>query len=137
MKICITRGIYGFRKNGNVIEKTKNDPPFEVDEEEGKRLVSLKVAKCVEALSETTEDAVEKENVQDEGQNGSTGYISRSSLEELSKEDLIALAEEFGIKKYGNKADLVERLMQCPVAIEDEGLLDEEEMPELNAEEPD
>lgn len=137
MKICITRGIYGFRKNGNVIEKTKNDPPFEVDDEEGERLVSLRVAECVDVLPEATEDAAEKENVHDEEQSSRTGYISRSSLEELNKEDLIVLAEEFGIKKYGNKADLVERLMQCPVAIEDEGLLDEEEMPELNAEEPD
>lgn len=32
MKIRITRGTYGYRENGDVIEKTKDNGPFEVND---------------------------------------------------------------------------------------------------------
>lgn len=137
MQIRITRGIYGFRENGNVVEKTRNDPPFEVDAKEGKRLVSLRVAECVEMLPEQGEIVTESENNADEGSGSRAGYIARSELEGMSREELVALAEKFGVKKNCSKADLVERLSQCPVSVEEDELLDETEVPELSAEEPD
>lgn len=137
MQIRITRGIYGFRENGNVVEKTRNDPPFEVDAKEGKRLVSLRVAECVEMLPEQGEIVTESENNADEGSGSRVGYIARSELEDMSREELVALAEKFGVKKNGGKAELVERLSQCHVSVEEDELLDETEVPELSAEEPD
>lgn len=137
MQIRITRGIYGFRENGNVVEKTKSDPPFEVEAKEGKRLVSLRVAECVEMPPEQGEIVTESENNADEGSVSRAGCIARSELEDMSREELVALAEKFGVKKNGSKADLVERLSQCPVSVEEDELLDETEVPELSAEEPD
>ncbi len=137
MKIRITRGIYGFRENGNVVEKTRSDPPFEVDAEEGKRLVSLRVAECVGMPPEWSEIVTESENDADERAGSRSGYIARSELEDMRKKDLIALAEKFDMKKNGSKADLVERLSQCSESIEEDTPMDEAEVPELNAEDPD
>ncbi len=62
MKIRITRGIYGFKQNGNVLEKTASSTPFEVSDEEGKRLVALDVAEKVDDID------VEKDDSQEEGE---------------------------------------------------------------------
>jgi hypothetical protein len=47
MFIKIIQGCYGYRGkdgNGSVNPKTTTDPPFEVSETEGKRLIELNVA---------------------------------------------------------------------------------------------
>lgn len=135
MKIRITRGIYGYQEKGNIVEKTKADPAFDVDEDEGKRLISLKVA---EAVSSEHENAVlvdeEKDTVS--GETSKEGHISRETLESMKKEELGRLAEELGIKKSGSREDIMERIMQCPVYVDDEEALDDAEMPELTAEDP-
>lgn len=135
MNIRITRGMYGFVNNGNVIEKTKSDPPFEVDDEEGKRLIALKVAKFVD-VSEKTDGTVG--SPEEDDAEGDFGHISKEDLENMSKEDLCRLAEKFGIKKNGSKTDLVERLRQCSVLYEDEDEepMGEGEMPVLKPEDP-
>ncbi len=135
MKIRITRGIYGFRENGNVVEKTSGDPPFEVSDKEGNRLISLHVAKVVDAMDKTAETSADKETEADGDTSSETEPVSKEDmLNHMSKDDLCRLAEEFGIKKSGSKTELVERLMQCPVW--DEQTMDEDEIPELEAEDP-
>lgn len=136
MKIRITRGIYGFRENGNVVEKTKNDPPFEVNDGEGKRLLSLNVAESVSSVEKTTVSGAEKETDTDGNTSDLSESISREDLEKMSKADLYRLAEKFGIRKNVSKTEMVEQLVQQFALHEDEELMDESEMPELKAEDP-
>ncbi len=135
MKIRITRGIYGFRENGKVVEKTKSDRPFEVDDKEGARLIALKVAESADDDKSIEIDRSEK----DEGRpdTAGEGYLTREELVSMSKEDLSRLAEELGVKKTGSKKELVEQLLQCSIGYEEEEPLEEDEVPDLNAEEPD
>lgn len=134
MKICITRGIYGFREDGCVVEKTGSSAPFEVDEEEGLRLIELNVAKKV------AEDGFSDKEKSVEDAAGDTPLItvriSRESLKGMKKEELYRLAEELGIRKSGSKEELAERLSQCPVWEEDEETPEDAEEVELTAEEP-
>lgn len=140
MKIRITRGIYGFRENGNVVEKTKNDPPFEVNDEEGERLLSLNVAESVSSVEKTTASGAEKETDTDGNASENTSdlseSISREDLEKMSKVDLYRLAEKYGIRKNVGKTEMVEQLVRKLALYEDEELMDESEMPELKAEDP-
>lgn len=46
--IQITRGTFGHRDGRQIIPKTKNDPPFEVDDATAERLIAKKVAAYVE-----------------------------------------------------------------------------------------
>lgn len=138
MKIRIIRGIYGFREKGNVVEKTSSSAPFEVDDDEGNRLISLNVAEEVNnsaAMGDVMQD--QKEEPEEETDVlAKIGSTSKESLEEMDKKDLCAFAEALGIKKTGSKAELIERLQQCPVWAEDTGDPAGEEMPDLTAEDP-
>ncbi len=136
MKIRIKRGIYGFRSNGNVVEKTSSSAPFEVTDEEGERLISLRVAEKVKpeiAVTETTDEEFPDDEVD---MIDRMGNISKQSLKGMSKEDLIKFAEALGIDKSGNKKDLEERLKQCTVWAEDAELQEEEGDPDLFPEDP-
>jgi len=135
MKICITRGIYGFRQNGSLVEKTSSSAPFEVDDEEGKRLIALHVARRVSDETKAAEVSMTEHDTADTSHE-KEGKISVENLDNMGKEELCRLAETLGLKKTGSKAELIERLKQCPVWEEDTEELDEDEMPELNAEYP-
>lgn len=158
VKIRVTCGGCGIEytdEHGNARHtlKTAESGPFMCDAEQADRLVRLGVAAYV-----TTKELDKKEegSDQDPGEipDTQTGYLSAEDLENtkirvtrgilsredlanMSKEDLSKLAEKFGIKKTGSKKDLVEQLSQCVVGYEDEEIMDEEEVPDLNAEEPD
>lgn len=138
MKIRITRGIYGFREKGNVVEKTNSSTPFEVDDDEGNRLISLNVAEKADNLAVTGDVTQDQEAEPDEEVDviAKIGSTSKESLEDLDKKELYSFAEALGIKKTGSKAELVARLQQCPVWAEDTGDPAGEEMPELTAEDP-
>lgn len=135
MKICITRGIYGFRQNGSLVEKTSSSAPFEVDDEEGKRLIAFNVARRVSDEIVKAEISKAEHDTAD-GLHEKEGRFSVEDLDNMGKEELCRLAEALGLKKTGSKAELIERLKQCPVWVEDTEELDEDEMPELNAEYP-
>ncbi len=135
MKICITRGIYGFRQNGSLVEKTSSSAPFEINDEEGKRLIALNVAKRVsDEIGEAETFKTEPGTTDD--LHGKVGNISMEDLDAMGKEELCKLAEALGVKKTGSKAELIERLKQCPVWAEDTEEMDEDEIPDLNAEYP-
>jgi len=138
MRICITRGIYGFRQDGGMVEKTNRSAPFEVEDEEGRRLILLGVAREVHCGG--------KENrIPDTPLAGEGGPDSQAEdtppdgLENMSFSELRKAAKELGIKGSGSREELIERLRQCPEWKEDEDgeeALEAEDMPELTAEEP-
>lgn len=139
MKIQITRGIYGFRQDGNVMEKTKDSAPFEVDDKEGERLIALCVAQKVMSMENEQDYPIAEEP---EGPDGDDdvfdrmGKIHKGSLAGMKRDDLSQFADALGIKKNGSKEELVKRLQQCPVWAEDGEAQDAEDIPELLAEDP-
>ena len=137
MRVRITRGIYGFMESGHLVEKTNRSAPFEVDEDEGKRLIMLNVAKQVSADSCFEEAFVPDENEETEGKEsrdaGENG--PGDALEDMALEELRAMAKEMGVKRSGSREELIERLRQC-LESEGEEALDESDMPELTVEEP-
>lgn len=143
MRIRITRGIYGFVKNGNVVEKTKDDPVFEVDDEEGKRLLDLNVAEAVSVAGKTVDSMTGPVMLEAEDGAGVSDPFSIEVLVNRSKEDLCRLAETLGVKKNGSKEELAERICQHvqlhgdDVPIEaDDVLFETNDVPELTAEDP-
>lgn len=143
MRIRITRGIYGFMKNGNVVEKTKDDPDFEVDDEEGRRLIDLNVAEAVNVAEKTVGSMTETVMTEIEDDGDVSDPFSIEVLENRSKEDLCRLAETFGIKKNGSKTELAERIFQYVQSQEDDNSIEADDVPfetdddpELTAEDP-
>ena len=123
MKIRIIRGMYGNRENGRIVEKNLDSPPFEVAEKEGQRLIGLGIAASAEARkAEEIEEPEEAEVM--------TGYLTREQLEDMKLEELRFLAESLGLKKNGSRTELIERIMEESVEIE------EEEAPELSPADP-
>lgn len=123
MKIRIIRGMYGNRENGRIVEKNLDSPPFEVAEKEGQRLIGLGIAASAEARkAEEIEEPEEAEVM--------TGYLTREQLEDMKLEELRILAESLGLKKNGSRTELIERIMEESVEIE------EEEAPELSPADP-
>ena len=96
MRVRITRGIYGFMESGHLVEKTNRSAPFEVDEDEGKRLIMLNVAKQVSAESCFEEAFVQDENEETEGKEsrdaGENG--PGDALEDMALEELRAMEKE-------------------------------------------
>lgn len=139
MRIRITRGIYGFVKNGNIVEKTKDDPAFEVDDEEGRRLIDLNVAEAVNVAGKTMGSMTESVMTEIEDDGDVSDPFSIEALENRSKEDLCRLAETFGIKKNGSKTELAERIFRYVQSQEDDNPIEADETddaPELTAEDP-
>lgn len=123
MKIRIIRGMYGNRENGRIVEKNPDSPPFEVAEKEGQRLIDLGIATAVEERKEEAiEDPEEAETM--------TGYLTREQMEDMKLEELRIMAESLGLKKNGSRTELIERIMEESVEIE------EEEAPELSPADP-
>lgn len=101
---------YGHLENGIVKPKTKKSEPFQVDDANGKRLISLGIAK------EVTE-APKQEYHLDEGQ-----------LLEMSINELRALAKDMQLSASGSKAEIVARIVAEPVGIEDDAIIPADEI---------
>ena len=92
-------------------------------EKEGQRLIGLGIAASVkEREAEEIEEPEEAEVM--------TGYLTREQLEDMKLEELRILAESLGLKKNGSRTELIERIMEEAVEIE------EEEAPELSPADP-
>ena len=106
--VKVISGIYGLHISGRLTPKTKEDEPFEVDDREAERLVSLGVAEIVKAADEapalTEEDPETPEEEPDED-------IGSKSMKELRE-----IAKEKGVKmKAGmTKEELVDALSDAP-----------------------
>jgi len=101
MKIKITSGIYGLNENGRIKPKTSCDEPFEVDDIEAERLLSLGVAKKVDPAIENPADS--KELLPEAGHiSDDVGADDENAELEISEED------EDTYPSYSDKSDIQE-----------------------------
>lgn len=134
MKIKIIRGIYGHRENGRVVEKTSAHAPFEVDENEGERLMKLGVAKKagVSAKPDTQAEGPAEDHNDEGAKEQGTGHLSRESLETMKIGELRKLAEDMGLEKSGSRDDLIDRIAEAEFFVEEE----DDDFPEISPAEP-
>lgn len=142
MLIKIINGNYGYRVGQLVKVKTKNDPPFDVSEEEAHRLERLGVAEIMEEIPEGGESGNNEGNSGDNGSReaeenpeGSGNCDTEENAEDkvpaygenFTNSELQAIAKEYGIdvSTRAPKAELIKAL--------DEFFSD---MPVLEAEDP-
>lgn len=105
MKIRMICGTYGYRGRNGIMEvKNKKSTPFEVEEEEGKRLIQMEYA--VEVSSGAVEQDEEEETEHEE----SGGLMEE--LENMSKKELEKVAKDMGLSTAGTKQDLIQRIFQ-------------------------
>lgn len=106
MKIKIICGTYGHRPNPNesrVVRKDKSSEPFEVADDEARRLVSLGVA-------EICDKAVSSDVVPD---HVSLGGISAEQIMNMEYNQMKKLAKGCSIDAKGKKDELQERLLDA------------------------
>lgn len=100
--------------------KTAEDKPFECEDAQAERLVSLGIAEYVETPASNGEETAiyPKEDMQDV-------HFERKDLEAMDYNDLRKLAAELGVEAEGKKkADYIEAIMAH---------YEEDEFPELTA----
>lgn len=135
MKIKITRGIYGKKEGERIVEKTPHDPPFDIEEQEGERLVGLGVAAEMIRREpvQDIEEGMDPEQEEDENTGIGEGeaHISKEQLVGMKINDLRRLAGEMGIERSGSKEELAERIAGIVVDLEDE-----DDMPDMIPAEP-
>ena len=106
--IKIINGVFGYRSGNSIIPKTSKDEPFECDKATEKRLVDLGVAKYVTAeIAEVVE----------------TAEIADEITEEPTREDLIAMFKEAGLKGNPNSMKtetLKAKIAEVAILVEDE-----------------
>ena len=134
-KIKIIKGVYGYKSKGSVVPKSKNDEPFEVSEQEAKRLVEIGVAEIASNLKPQADkpikyseslapvknivDKSKKETiaksepeVTEEISEGNTEDETTNNIEysmENTQKELLAMARELGFegKDTTTKAKLI------------------------------
>lgn len=144
MRIKIISGIYGLNEGGRVKPKTSYDEPFEVDDAEAERLISLgaakKVASSVENPANDEDVSSKAENEADESEaNGEVAELetpeevedSRPSYSDKSDiQELRDIAKAYGVSFSPNmgKAKLLKKL--------DEFFDEQNSVPDLSAGDP-
>lgn len=134
--IKVTRGTCGIKytdAKGNTTynSKTAADGVFEIDEAQAERLVSLGVAEY--ATGETVAKAAENAEETDEGKK-LTGHLDADQLGAMDYNELKKLAAEMGVTPKGKKKDdYIEAICAAEVEAGEE---DEDELPDLNAADP-
>lgn len=115
--------------------KTANDGAFECDDAQASRLVSLGVAKYIgEAPAAVPVAEPGTENQQDAAT--VTGHLDPDQLATMTIEQLKNLAGDCGIDVTGckKKADYIDAIVA--VEVEAGGVEDSDELPDLNAADP-
>lgn len=121
MLVKIVCGTYGYRdKSGVLMPKDIKSEPFELDNREAARLIDAGVA--VE-MEETVSEETETEDC-----------IDMEQLKNMDKKELVQLAKDMGIQSYGNKEELIERIISAQKAEPEEETGDS--LPELKPAEP-
>lgn len=145
-KIRIIQGVFGLRQGSFTLTKTKNDPPFEVDDEVAKRLIKQGVATYAETSQEGetkepvkttqnlgTPDGIivnksengtaenEVDNTGKETDNNTQNVVETNALYSMqnTKNELAALVKELGggdVDPKLNKAQIIELLDQITAA---------------------
>lgn len=112
--------------NGNVRHtlKTPQSGPFECEDAQAARFVSLKVAEYVGAVAETKK---EPEKLK--------GYLDAADLEEWDFNELKKLAADMGVKPEGKKkVDYIAAIVAEEVEVDADDL--DDEMPDLSVADP-
>ena len=112
MLIRILNTTFGLVVNGIVKPKSPADPPFEVDDELGNRLVRDGIAENVGgAYAELSEEAEEPDEIAETADESGDFSIPKYS-EETSKADLQAIAKEYGVavSATATKQDIIKSL---------------------------
>ena len=154
--IKITRGGCGIKytdANGNARHalKTPEDKPFECDDAQADRLVRLRVAEYVGAqymaVDPETEHIEDQEAPAEEPAETTQepekvyGHLSAEDLETWDYNDLKKLAADMGVEPKGKKkADYIAAIVAVEVEhgpeVDPEEVEDPDELPELNAADP-
>ena len=147
-KIKVTRGGCGIQYtdahgNARYALKTPESGPFECDDAQAARLVSLGVADYVDELGwrQVADPAPQTDAQREEQADGSqetekaTGHLDAEQLAEMGYNELKKLAADMGVKPEGKtKADYIAAIVAAEVEPGDED--DGDELPELNAADP-
>lgn len=106
--IRIISGNYGLHVSGRVVRKSKESEPFEVEDREAERLVSLGVAEIVKAAGEAPALTEEEPETTEEEPDEDMASMSMKELREIAKKK--------GVKmKVGmTKDELVDALSDAP-----------------------
>lgn len=137
MTIKVTRGTCGIKYTDakgitKYDTKTAADGAFDIDEAQAERLVSLGVAKYATTTEENVK-AAEKAEEADEDEK-LTGHLDADQLGEMSYDELKKLAADMGVTPKGKKKDdYIEAICAAEVEAGEE---DEDELPDLNAADP-
>ena len=128
--ICGGCGIK-FTENGRVRHalKTPESGPFECDDAQADRLVSLRVAEYV-GLQRKEVSPEQSADVEEPEQPKASGHLDTEELEKMSYNELKALAAERGVVPKGaKKTDYIE-------AIAAEEIETDDDLPELSVADP-
>ncbi len=137
--IIITRGTCGVKytcANGSTryTTKTAADGAFEIDDAQAERFVSLGVAKYATATEGTAQDpeTTPETTADDEEGEQLTGHLDADQLGAMTYNELKKLAADMGVKPEGTrKDDYIAAICAADVEVGDE-----DELPELNAADP-
>lgn len=113
MRIRMICGSYGYRSNGVMESKDARSGSFEVDGEEGLRLVEMGYAVQEESLGdgELSGDGTGPGSGDTQEGTEKTGIHTAGQLMDMNKRELEKLAKDMGIASYGTKEELVKRIM--------------------------
>lgn len=131
LTVKIISGTYGCKIKGRIVPKDLTSEPFELEDAEAERLVSLGVAEIItEGVAtggngkETNPPSVNPtddengSNGENEGGNDITGHLDAEQLEEMTIKELKALAEDMGIDtgKFKVKAEYIQAIVAVEVS---------------------
>ncbi len=150
LTVKIISGTYGCKIKGRIVPKDLTSEPFELEDAEAERLVSLGVAEIItEGVAtggngkETNPPSVNPaddengSNGENEGENDITGHLDAEQLEEMTIKELKALAEDMGIDtgKFKAKAEFIRAILpvEVPAPADDEN---GENPPDISTEAP-
>lgn len=137
LTVKIISGTYGCKIKGRIVPKDLTSEPFELEDAEAKRLVSLGVAEIItEGVAtggngeETNPPSVNSandengSNGENEGENEIVGHLDAEQLREMTNKELKALAEDMGIDT--SKMKVKDDYIQAIVAVEVSAPADDE-----------
>ncbi|MGN0686681.1 MAG: hypothetical protein ACI4KA_01080 [Oscillospiraceae bacterium] len=112
MLIRITNTTFGLVVNGIIKPKSPKDPPFDVDEELGKRLVREGIAEAMDDTycADVQPESNDNGNDEDTDESGDFGIPKYDAA--TSKSDLQSIANEYGIAvaESATKQELIKAL---------------------------
>jgi len=137
LTVKIISGTYGCKIKGRIVPKDLTSEPFELEDAEAKRLVSLGVAEIItEGVAtggngeETNPPSVNPSNDENgsngenEGENEIVGHLDAEQLREMTNKELKALADGMGIDT--SKMKVKDDYIQAIVAVEVSAPADDE-----------